>query len=543
MSVPALAADPLPPADTTANRLPFPDLSTLTAELALKPAELPGSVADFAEAVEQGKKSKAYTRICAKKSQAGACRVLTDYYSEGKNSRFEKRVARLRRPRPLRLKDERDYAKAQKLEFGYLVQALKMENEATFNTMAASAMRTSECPRQLSAALTIRAEEFYPSETARDYSRQLFQHARQCMTADESSYERVFLRQGLYAYSEGDKDRAYQLLTSASQAKSLQEGYRTLYWMGRIANERGTSHKENADWQKLIATYPLSYYAIDASTRMGEDPISVITNRRLGSFKRAVEGDDDLNTQIRWLEALYIYKKYNAVGKWASWVVRAAETLDVDVLHYLSALKIASGLYRSNINMMFSYFKQKPTDLNLEAMKLLYPRPFFHVVHEASRDKIDTFLVIGLVRQESAFDPRAKSHANARGLMQLIPQTARRLASGGAKKLYDEEENTLMGVKYLTELATRFDGRMELVLAGYNAGPNRVDEWLKRNERKDPLLWNDLIPFMETRDYVVSILRNNYFYARLYGYSDLLPRQRGIYHSTLVQDLLAGKAR
>lgn len=250
----------------------------------------------------------------------------------------------------------------------------------------------------------------------------------------------------------------------------------------------------------------------------------------------------ELNRMIRWLEALYLYKSTNAVGKWASWIVRANEDdLDVGVLQYLSTLKIASGMYRSNITMLFNYFRKNPSSLNNESLKLLYPRPYFTMIDDASKGKIDTFLVMGLVRQESAFDARAVSHARAKGLMQIIPQTARRLASHGHKKLLDEKENTKMGVKYLLQLSDKFNGSVELVLAAYNAGPNKVEDWLKRNpdREKDLLLWNDLIPYMETRDYVVSILRNNYIYLRLYG--DKTPSDEKLFSSALVKQLLTQK--
>ena len=95
-----------------------------------------------------------------------------------------------------------------------------------------------------------------------------------------------------------------------------------------------------------------------------------------------------------------------------------------------------------------------------------------------------------------------------------------------------------MGVKYLLQLAGDFDNNVELVLAAYNAGPHRVVEWQKRNpDRKaNPLLWNDLIPFMETRDYVVSILRNNYLYLRLYGGHE--PAEPNIFASETVRSLV-----
>jgi soluble lytic murein transglycosylase len=265
----------------------------------------------------------------------------------------------------------------------------------------------------------------------------------------------------------------------------------------------------------------------------------MITQRKVGGLKREAVNDPELNRMIRWLEALYIYKQSNAVAKWASWIVRANEgELDVDILLYLSSLKIASGLYRSNIQMLFGYFRKNPAALNTEGLKLLYPRPYYDLIQEATRGKIDSFLVMGLMRQESGFDARAVSRVKAKGLMQIIPNTARRLASQGHKKLLNEKENTRMGVKYLLQLGGEFEGDVELVLAAYNAGPHRVEEWLRRNpERKsNPLLWNDLIPYMETRDYVVSILRNNYLYLRLYGTKE--GEAEKVFSSELVRGLL-----
>jgi soluble lytic murein transglycosylase len=126
--------------------------------------------------------------------------------------------------------------------------------------------------------------------------------------------------------------------------------------------------------------------------------------------------------------------------------------------------------------------------------------------------------------------------------MQIIPQTARRLASQGHRKLLNEKANTQMGVKYLLQLGERFDGSAELVLAAYNAGPKKVEEWLKRNPKRadDLLLWNDLIPYMETRDYVTSILRNNYLYTRLYGTENTDDK---IFGSALVKELLASTTK
>lgn len=510
----------------------MPTVEKLAAELGYKPQEFSRYVDDFAVALTQGSKSQALQRLCARDEDS--CILVKDYQNQASEAkRHRKRVKRFRIT-------ENNIAQAQRFDFQVLVGSLKVEDEYRLFELAEKSLKEVDCPRNLSAALAVKAEEYFPNVKARSLVKELFEHARHCLQPEETAYERLFLRQGLYAYYDGDKDRAKTLLESAKKATNANEKYRTLYWLGKIAADKGVKGEENTDWKELMNDYPLSFYAIEAAAALKMDPVAMITQRRVGGLKREAADDTELNRQVRWLEALYLKKKSSGVAKWASWIVRSNEDdLDVDVLHYISTLKIASGMYRSNISMLFSYFKKNPATLNEEGLRLLYPRPYYSLLQDASRGKIDTFLVMGLVRQESAFDSKATSRVKAKGLMQIIPSTARRLASQGHKKLYNEKDNAQMGVKYLVQLGNQFNGSAELVLAAYNAGPNKVDEWLKRNpeREKDVLLWNDLIPYMETRDYVVSILRNNYLYSKLYG-NETAPDEK-LFSSKLVREILA----
>jgi soluble lytic murein transglycosylase-like protein len=515
----------------------IPPPERLAAELGYKTPEFKRFVEDFASSLTQGAHSAAFRRLCVRDEDT--CRLLADFHAQAADAKRERRRAR-HRLKHFRISEE-NVAQAQRFDFQVLANSLKVEDDKRLAMLAATSMKENECPRNLSAALAIKAEEHFPDPKARALAKQLFDHARPCLTSDQEFYERLFLRFGLYAYYDGDKTRARDLLEQAKKSTNSTERYRVLYWLGRLAFELEGKTKNNENWNELMVQFPLSYYAIDAAVTVQRDPLEMITQRKVGGLKREAVDDPELNRMIRWLEALYVYKYSSAVAKWASWIVRAnEEELDVDVLLYLSSLKIASGMYRSNIQMLFGYFRKNPAALNEEGLKLLYPRPYYSMIEEASRGKIDSFLVLGLVRQESAFDPRAVSRVHAKGLMQIIPQTARRLASGGQRKLLNEKDNTRMGVKYLLQLAEEFDSNVELVLAAYNAGPHKVLEWMRRNpERKtNPLLWNDLIPYMETRDYVVSILRNNYLYARLYGGADA-QAQPNIFASALVRKLLS----
>ncbi|MGE3260450.1 MAG: lytic transglycosylase domain-containing protein [Bacteriovoracia bacterium] len=514
--------------------LNIPPAEALAADLGYKPAEFKQAVEDFATSLSQGSRGQAFRRLCARDEES--CRLVTDFHDQASDAKRE-RMHRKPKVKRFRITDA-NIPQAQHFAFPVLVGSLKVENEYRLFSLAEKSLKTADCPRNLSAALAIKAEEYFPFPKARALSRELFEHARQCLSEDDVVYERLFLRQGLYAYYDGDKVKAREFLKTALKSKNSTERYRVLYWLGALNNEEGVKAGDNKEWSDLMTEYPLSFYSIDAAVKLKQDPLKMITERKVGALKRDVAEDKELSRMIRWLEALYVHKKPTAVAKWASWIVRANDNLDVDVLHYLSTLKIASGMYRSNISMLFSYFRKNPTALNEEGLRLLYPRPYYTMVQEASRGKIDAFLVLGLIRQESGFDSQAISRAKAKGLMQIIPQTARRLASQGHRKLLNEKENMKMGVKYLLQLGGQFDGQAELVLAAYNAGPLKVVEWLKRNPNRDtnPLLWNDLIPYMETRDYVVSILRNDYLYTRIYGTTEL-PEEK-LFSSGLVKNLL-----
>jgi soluble lytic murein transglycosylase len=150
-------------------------------------------------------------------------------------------------------------------------------------------------------------------------------------------------------------------------------------------------------------------------------------------------------------------------------------------------------------------------------MRLYFPLWFFDLVQPQSGEELDPLLVTALIRQESAFNIHAQSRVGARGLMQLMPATARMLAPVRKSKLFDPKTNITLGTQYLRKRLAQYNGDVELTLAAYNAGSSRVDEWKRRYPTDNRILFIDLIPFKETRDYVSSILRNYYWYTKLYG--------------------------
>jgi soluble lytic murein transglycosylase len=134
------------------------------------------------------------------------------------------------------------------------------------------------------------------------------------------------------------------------------------------------------------------------------------------------------------------------------------------------------------------------------------------VLEEADQWGVDPALVYGLMRAESAMQEDALSSAGARGLLQLMPDTARMvarrngLAYGGRGDLMRAAVNIPLGVAHLAELQSRFDGQWIHVAAAYNAGAGAVQRWLDSRPLRDPDVWLETLPFYETRDYVPRVL-------------------------------------
>ncbi|MEO5566324.1 MAG: transglycosylase SLT domain-containing protein [Luteimonas sp.] len=131
---------------------------------------------------------------------------------------------------------------------------------------------------------------------------------------------------------------------------------------------------------------------------------------------------------------------------------------------------------------------------------------------EAARNDLDPAWVAAEIRAESVFDPNARSPANARGLMQVVPATgaaeSRRLGLpwGGADSLYDADTNIALGTAYLRKVLDKYGGKPYFAIAGYNAGPTPLQRWQSERPNMDPDFWIETISYKETRDYVARVL-------------------------------------
>ena len=146
-----------------------------------------------------------------------------------------------------------------------------------------------------------------------------------------------------------------------------------------------------------------------------------------------------------------------------------------------------------------------------DRLDLRFPRSYWQTFQSVADELgVDPYELLSLARRESGLYPRARSKVGARGLMQLMPATARSVANdrdevyGGTSSLYDPSTNITLGAAYYVDLLSRFEGNRVKALAAYNAGPSRVARWTEEDMSVDQ--WVDSIPFGETREYVQAVL-------------------------------------
>jgi soluble lytic murein transglycosylase len=195
-------------------------------------------------------------------------------------------------------------------------------------------------------------------------------------------------------------------------------------------------------------------------------------------------------------------------------------------LHLINArIILESKNFLSTFKYLYEALEGKEVVFSRALLEILYPNPYLPDLKLALiKDELDPIVVLALIRQESVFNPLARSPVGARGLMQLMPATARRFRrSVRDKHLVNPKINIDLGTKYFKGLVKRYDGNLVYVLAAYNAGEGRVERWKGNLFDSDVTILKNIesIPFLETRNYVKLIFRNIFFYKLLLDKTEL----------------------
>lgn len=322
-------------------------------------------------------------------------------------------------------------------------------------------------------------------------------------------------RQAWMAYRREDfADAGQRFATLARSAGGTAEGESAIYWHARTLEKQGQADEAVASYRTIIQRYPDSYYALLAEQRLGLKP-SPLPGSDIDVSAAAPPMSATVATHYQRSLALRAIGLSGFARRELD-VVRDGTTRGPaynrfflneydQVEGHHAALRFAQSLARDGGNWT----------------RYLYPRAYWSTVSAQARAKrMDPYLVLALMRQESVFDPEALSPAQAYGLMQLLPSTAAKVAgveAGTPLPLTDPQFNIETGTSYLRQLLDRYDSNTVQAVAAYNGGEHAVDRWLKRYPGLAEDEFVEHISYRETRNYVKQVLKNYRTYQRVYG--------------------------
>jgi len=283
---------------------------------------------------------------------------------------------------------------------------------------------------------------------------------------------------------------------------------RGAYWLARSYEKLGDREQSNK-WYQEASKYLTTYYGQLAFLKLNPN----------GKFE--LKKDLEVDNKYRYIffnkelvKIVYLLDELKK-DKYTKFILRHLANDNINKGSEILAAEIATSIERYDfaiqVSKIASYQKRFHNKFNY---------PLISTPKTINGRKIpESALILSIIRQESEFDLRANSHAGAKGLMQLMPYTAK-LVSKQAKLPYsksrlttDPEYNINLGSHYIAGLILQYDGAYPFAVAAYNAGPNRVKYWKKIN--KDPqkkqidyVDWVELIKFRETRNYVQRVLEN-----------------------------------
>jgi soluble lytic murein transglycosylase len=421
--------------------------------------------------------------------------------------------------------------------FYYLVEcAHKLNNEdGAANALRHLDAKHPKSPWRLK-ALVSQANRFLVANRVNDYLplyKAVYEGFPTDAAAPASHWKIAF-----HAYQHDQDDAVRLLQVHMESYASHGTAGAALYFLGRIHERRNHAADARVYYQRLAEAFQNSYYAMLARGRlqapeMRKPGAADETAKFLAALKlpqpKPVPTQTNQPTSVR-IERSRLLRAAG-LGDLADAELRYAARTDSQPV--LAGMEIASaantdGAPYLGVKAMKAlapdYLTLPIPDAPREFWEYLFPMPYRpDVIADARAHNLDPYLVAGLIRQESEFNPGAISPAKADGLMQVRPGTGAEFARAAgiqrftANMLFQPEVNLKIGTAIFRSMLDRNGGSVEHTLAAYNAGPNRLAEWLTWNNYREPSEFVESIPFTETRDYVQGVLRNAEMYRRLYG--------------------------
>ena len=374
------------------------------------------------------------------------------------------------------------------------------------------------------------------SDQAAAFYTQLIRQFPQSANSDEAHFWLAWR-----AHTAKDFANGARLLTEhlANYGSVTENRGKAAFWAAVDTERTGDKARAMALYQGMLKRYGAGWFGLNAERRIerlkreGVRPANTESDLVL---RRAIEGLQPVNLpqetikdadreRVRKAEQLMAIALHQQAKTELDVAQENAPTSPVVNLRIAQIFR-AQGENFAAINALKrsypDYGQALPEEMTREVWDIFYPLKWWsNIKEESKRHNLDPYQIVGLIRQETIFNPMAKSYANAYGLMQFLPSTAKAVARVNnlgnitTNDLYNPVLSIQLGTAYVRQLQNEF-GRFEYVAAAYNGGETRVRRWIRESPNQEIEEWVEAIPLSQTRLYVQGVYRNTRIYQRLY---------------------------
>jgi soluble lytic murein transglycosylase len=331
------------------------------------------------------------------------------------------------------------------------------------------------------------------------------------------------------AFADGDDDEVLALVEQGLKRRPGGAGQgKLLYFRGRALARKGDAEGARAAWVEVLQVSPLDYPALQALSRLREagpdalrEGLAVLGDPGMPRAEHEPELPDTPGAT----RALILARL--GLGKEAREELEHADVSGWPAVSVLNQAGLWSEGQKLLASMASGWRAEPPSSANRRRWEQAYPRPFDDIIDEGERSHgVPSLLTFAIMQTESRFDPGVTSWAGAKGLVQLMPATAKGVAQSAGirierdEMLYDPVLNLDLGMRYLGGLVGRFGGTeaaAALAIPSYNGGAGNVNKWKTQRSDWDLDLFIEAIPFDETRKYTQRVLGRWLAYRWLYG--------------------------
>lgn len=407
-----------------------------------------------------------------------------------------------------------NWTAVRKADVPNLLRGLMTLTPVELSRLKILALREKRCPNSIAVALAATLEDNLPDKVNLEDLAKLDEKSGNCARSNGSDREAYFARAGLFYFVKKNYRSALRAFKKGSTTEKAFVG-RSLYWLYRTQVALGDKPASTLTLDYMKHRYPFAFHTVAAVSAAGQDPGEILNRPSPQSVKRS-QNSYATNQLVQAVETLRRFDFESTADQVLDWAILNAQSAEPEVKLYLAELKKDNTDHSPKLQMMSDVLFKNPSWVAKPTLELYFPKLFFSAF-DKNPASMDPYLLLAVARQESLLNPKAISPANAYGLLQIQPATGKRYGVATGNDLLDPAMNIQAGSQYLSELLQTLNGQVHYVLASYNAGTDRLSTWIRRYPTDESILFADLIPFRETRDYVANVLRNYYWYRRIYG--------------------------